>query len=103
MLSCVHTDLSLSPQTFQLYNIVHVLLKCRPCFLSLLLCVTIFSNVSIYRMNHDIMKWPSLYLYNDSLKAHESVSEHLLKYINVIKTYIISINTGTFLPLPLLQ
>ena len=33
-----------------------------------------------YRMNHDIMKWPSQQLYDDKLTAHPSVANHLLKY-----------------------
>ena len=32
-----------------------------------------------YRMHGDIMEWPSNQLYSSKLKAHESVSEHLLK------------------------
>ena len=32
-----------------------------------------------YRMHADIMEWSSKELYDGKLKAHESVSKHLLK------------------------
>uniref|UniRef100_A0A1X7SI33 DNA2/NAM7 helicase-like C-terminal domain-containing protein n=1 Tax=Amphimedon queenslandica TaxID=400682 RepID=A0A1X7SI33_AMPQE len=45
-------------------------------------------------MNHNIMKWPSQYLYEDSLTAHESVSHHLLKDLPTV-----TITTATTIPL----
>ena len=56
------------------------------------------------------MKWPSQYLYEDSLTAHESVSHHLLKYNKIFiicnhYAYIcrdlptVTITTATTIPL----
>ena len=43
--------------------------------------ILIFITIFFLRMNREIMQWSSEYLYDGLLEAHESVADHLLRYI----------------------